>query len=534
MKPFRSIRWRLVLIFVLFTLLTVSVVGTLALRIFERHAHRQAIEGLEASADSLAREVYSLMYPVPDRVELSRLARTAAFFGDVRVRVLDSGDRVLVDSGLPDTFGGLFLINPPHDLDDFPEFDFDFSQFVVFNTEPEFLKEHWNYPVLGNLPPGTSVTVIHRDESPWGGELTFEAIPVPEEIALYIAPTVEVEVPRSDLIVTVPVGELEDPVGYVELSAPKDFPTETLDAVSRALLLGGGVAVLLAGLVGFGISHRLSLPLRSLRETAVQMGAGDLSARSAVHTRDEIGELATQFNQMAEQLEASFHQLESERDALRRFIADASHELRTPITALRNFKTLLLDSAEDDSAVRQEFLIESQAQLDRLERITRNSLDLTRLDAGLLDLDIAEHDLRDLVEAGVTTFQSLADEKGIILQVELPGEPVYLRCDRLRIEMALSNLLDNALKYTPVGGQVETGVEGTAETIRVWVRDTGPGIPPEDLPHIFERFYRGQGQVDEGVGLGLAIVESVVQAHGGEVTVESALGEGACFTLMWK
>jgi signal transduction histidine kinase len=364
-----------------------------------------------------------------------------------------------------------------------------------------------------------------------------------------------------------PIGDPGSPDGFVELSGAPAYGAEALAATRRALSVAGAGAVLLAGLFGLWMSQRLTAPLRSLRETAGRMGAGDLSARAPLQTRDEIGELAAQFNQMAGQLEGSFKQLAAERDALRRFIADASHELRTPITALKNFNALLLGQAAGDPEARAEFLAESQVQLDRLEWITRNLLDLSRLEAGLLELDWGDHDLREILAAAAAPFQPLAAEKGISLSLDPAAEPAMQRCDRARLELALANLLDNALKFTPPGGRIELGVatgEGAAR--RIWVRDTGVGIHPDDLPHIFERFYRGMGgsvgrpatarggktgRAEEwkstaevggpateesgrrGLGLGLSIVERLVQAQGGRVSAESTPGQGSCFIIEW-
>jgi len=250
-----------------------------------------------------------------------------------------------------------------------------------------------------------------------------------------------------------------------------------------------------------------------------------------------MGQLARQFNHMAERLEASFAELSAERDTLRRFIADASHELRTPITALRNFAELLQGAAADDPETRAEFLAESQAQIERLGWITANLLDLSRLDAGLVSLDLDDCSASELIESAAGPFVPLAQERELALTTRLPAEPLAVRCDRTRIVLALSNLLDNAVKAVSPGGQVEIGAERDGHAIRLWVRDTGCGIDPADLPHLFERFYRGRGDRSErqgsasGLGLGLAIVNSIAQAHGGRVYVEGTVGAGSLFTI---
>jgi signal transduction histidine kinase len=288
--------------------------------------------------------------------------------------------------------------------------------------------------------------------------------------------------------------------------------------------------MLLAAIVGLLVSHGLTAPLRSLTAAAGRM-SDDLSTRAPVQGKDEIGQLARQLNLMAERLEASFADLGAERDALRRFIADASHELRTPITALKNFNELLQDAAADDPLARAEFLTESGVQLERLEWITHNLLDLSRLDAGLVTLNMDHHDAGRLVESAGAAFKVLARDRGIDLSIKLPDSPLALHCDRARIELALCNLLDNALKFTRAGGRVEAGVEDGGEVVRLWVQDSGPGIDPADQPHIFERFYQGRDSGGAGNGLGLAIVQSVVQAHGGRVWVESEPGTGSRFVV---
>jgi signal transduction histidine kinase len=330
---------------------------------------------------------------------------------------------------------------------------------------------------------------------------------------------------------TVPIRAEGDLVGYVEIGGGPDLSMSALRTAGRAFGLAALGAMALAVALGLAVSQGVSAPVRELTAAADQMSAGDLSARAPVRGRDEIGQLAGQFNQMAARLEASFGELARERDALRRFIADASHELRTPITALKSFNDLLQGAAADDPAAQAEFLAESQAQIERLEWITRNLLDLSRLDTGLAILDRAEHDVGELVEGALSAFESVARERGIELALHVPERRASLYCDRARIEMALINLVDNALKFTPAGGRVQVGARQMQGGMRLWVRDTGAGIDPQDQAHVFERFYRGRNARSEGSGLGLAIVQSIVQVHGGRVWVESQPGVGSRFVI---
>jgi signal transduction histidine kinase len=529
---FRSIRWRLVFSFVSLTLLTVALVGVLALALIKQYISRQEVEQLTANAEAVARQATSLMWPVIRQRELSELAQTSAFLGNARVRILDSQRRVLADSE-PSAEGGEFTwILVPHEL---------WLEVTGGPMEPFIVElptgrqlvvpSSWEeqYHIFEQFPSEAILTVIHWQDGAWGSGFKFDVIQRPEQFQELTAD--QQEISRSDRVVTVSIGETDSPLGYVEISHGPDFGAEALETTRRAFMFAAGGAMLIAVIVGLLVGRGLSSPLRRLAEVAGRMSGGDLSIRASVHGKDEIGQLAGQFNQMAERLEASFAALAAERDALRRFVADASHELRTPITALKNFNELLQGPAADDPAARAEFLAESQAQLERLEWITQNLLDLSRLDAGLVALEIDDHDVADLIETAAVAFKTVARRKGVNLSVEAPEPSLKLRCDRARVELALSNLMDNAVKFTPAGGSVQVGAETTGETVRLWVRDSGPGIEVADLPHIFDRFYRGQNNSAGGSGLGLAIVQSVVRAHKGRVFVESSPGEGARFVI---
>ncbi|MFN3928693.1 MAG: sensor histidine kinase, partial [Thermoflexus sp.] len=286
------------------------------------------------------------------------------------------------------------------------------------------------------------------------------------------------------------------------------------------------------GLLGLMVGEALSRPIRHLARAAVQMGEGRLQIRAPESGPLELRHLAAELNRMAERLQATFTALARERDALRHFIADASHQLRTPLTALRTFLELLQGPAAEDPEARAAFLAESQAQVDRMAWITQNLLDLSRFEGGLIQLDLAPHPLADVIRSAVSLFKEAVARKGLTLSMDLPEAPVEVLWDRWRIEMAISNLLDNAVKFTPAGGRITIGARLEGQAVRLWVEDTGPGIDPEDLPHIFERFYRGRNATAEGSGLGLAVVRWIVEAHQGKVEVQSVPGRGSCFELI--
>ncbi len=535
---FHSIRWRLVASFVFVTLLTVSLIGVLALSLVRQQVASQEAEYLQANADAIARQAAPLMQPLVNQSALQELARTSAFLSNSRIRILDARRSVLADSGLQEQSNEYLWL--PSLLELFPDLNANvFGGGPVMMAVP--LDRMGRMPgllrgdtfTLADLPPGAEYTVIRLEDTPWGGRVVFETRTAPaatggdaEQSSADDAAT------RSPRAVIQPISADRTLMGYVELSGTPDYSQQALATARRAFLLAGIGATLLALVAGLWVSRSLSAPLTSLALAAGQMSAGDLSVRAPVRGKDEIGQLGRQFNQMAERLEASFAELAAERDSLRRFIADASHELRTPITALRSFNELLQGPAAGDEAARAEFLAESAGQIQRLEWITSNLLNLSRLEGGLIDLDLRDQDVGELLDSAAAPFKFIAQEKGVALLVQAPDKPLTCRCDRPRLEMALANLLDNALKFTPAGGQVRLSAQRQGDNqMQLVVEDTGIGVLPGDQPLIFERFYRGANSSAPGSGLGLAIVQGIVQAHGGAVSFISQPGQGSRFVV---
>jgi signal transduction histidine kinase len=517
----RSIRWRLVVSYVLLALLAVSVVGFISLTLLRNSLEQQELTGLTTNAEAIARQAFLRMGPLARHSDLGQLVQTSAFLGNVRVRILDVDQKtVLADSGPREQSGVAMWVEPGSGLT--------YGSSHMPLSGPLFLLPSGK---ISNLPADGSVTItsVRRVDTPWGSMLVFETSSNPSDgVSAQESPTTSAAPPSGPLVLAA-IGSNASPVAFVEVSGGPDLVSPAVSTTSTAFLWAALIAALIAAVVGLFVGRGLTAPLSGLSRVASQMSAGDLSVRAPAAGKDEIGQLANQFNHMAEGLEASFKQLSAERDALRRFVADASHELRTPITALQTFTDLLQGSAANDTQARGEFLAESQKQLARLEWITHNLLDLSRLDAGIESLDLAQNEAGDLTRSVTTTFEPLAKEKNIDLSLSLPPEPVELRCDRARVEMALANLLHNALKFTPPGGQVSVLLESEEKLVRWSVQDNGPGIQPEDQPHIFERFFRGPHPGVDGSGLGLAIVHSIIQAHNGKVWLESTPGAGSKF-----
>jgi signal transduction histidine kinase len=316
--------------------------------------------------------------------------------------------------------------------------------------------------------------------------------------------------------------------GSITVDQPLTYRHTTETKVRATIFQLSLIATAIAAGVGLLLGRGLTAPLRALTDAARRLGSGNLNARAPQDGDDEIGELGSGFNRMASQLQDSFATLESERDALRTFIADMSHELRTPITALRTFNDLLSQGAVSDEEVRDEFLDESALQIERLEWLAQNLLDLSKFDAGLAEVRVQRVDLCPLVQRVVDESRLQADRKRVTVQFRPPASGVSALADATRMQQALSNILLNAIKFTPSGGRVDVHLARDGKTAQISVRDTGPGIPADELPHIFERFYRGPSTATKvsGSGLGLPIVQSIMHAHHGDVEVHSEPGSG--------
>jgi signal transduction histidine kinase len=276
--------------------------------------------------------------------------------------------------------------------------------------------------------------------------------------------------------------------------------------------------------------------LTHLAQTAEKISAGDRATRAQVRSGDEVEMVAAAFNRMVERLDEA-HQREHESEQARRdLVAAISHDLRTPLTSLRAMIEAINDGVVTDEASVRRYLGLAQLEITSLAQLVDDLFELTQLDAGALHWSKEPGSLRDLISDTFESMQAQAKTKGVRLSgsVDPAVDPVVM--NSLKMQRVLYNLLQNALRYTPAGGAVSiTAVpcEG-GKQVRIEVADTGDGIAPADLPHVFEPFYRGdkaRARGGSGAGLGLTIAKGIVQAHGGEIEVASTPGMGTRFLI---
>jgi signal transduction histidine kinase len=315
-------------------------------------------------------------------------------------------------------------------------------------------------------------------------------------------------------------------VGAVVLTRPVDFGRARASAILARLLLAAMAAVLVAFAMSAYVSDRMTRSVRDVSEAAQRIARGDLTQEVPVESDDEVGELARTFNEMSLALS------EAQRRE-REFVASVSHELRTPITAIRGYAEAIEDRAVHGEKGRAEAIGIIKAEAERLDRMVQDVMDLARLGSREFHLDVRAADLAATVRDAVAAHGREAEEAEVALEVNAPASLVA-ETDPDRVRQVVSNLVQNALRVTPAGGRVEVRARTDDGRALVEVSDTGPGIAPEDLPHVFERTYlwrSSKGRVPVGTGLGLAIVRELVVALGGKIDVESTLGSGTTFRI---
>ena len=333
-------------------------------------------------------------------------------------------------------------------------------------------------------------------------------------------------------------GAVNAPVGFVviPINPPPVFVAirelgPTLTWVGLVLLAIGAAS---AALLIFSPAHRR---LRTLEQAARALGEGRTDVRAVEAGGDEVSSLAHAFNRMADDLGARAAALAASDRARRQLLADVSHELMTPLAAVRGYtETLAMPELSLDQPTRSRYLGIIGDETQKLESLIGDLLDLARLEGGGGTLTIEDVPVKELFGRIADRHGPAIRERRVTLEVSVQPPELAVRADGQRLEQALQNLAANALRHTPEGGRVTLAAEAVPEGARITVRDTGPGIPLEHLPHIFERFYKADAARSatrmSGSGLGLSIVQAIVERHGGTVTASnSPEGSGACFEI---
>jgi len=408
---------------------------------------------------------------------------------------------------------------------------------------------------LNRWPPDSNTRLIFANtqgqvlvdsQNQWAGQ-QLNIPDIDAEFATFRAPN-----GQSIIYAATPVGPPNEPVGFVATIANRPpFVPAFITELGGGFLLAGIVALLLSLLLGVLIARSIALPLQRIARATGAVAAGDYEHRLPEQGPPEVKRVATSFNVMAAQVQAS-------QQAMRDFVSNVSHELKTPLTSIQGFSQAIMEGATQDEAARRRAADIIHQEASRMSRLVEDLLDLARIDSGQIVMQKTRLDLLQILESTINRLLPQAASKEIKLVkrwIQLPR----IVGDGDRLAQVFTNLLSNAIKYTPPGGQVTiTGktTQGTArprqvqpgsvrpdattllsergQFIEISISDTGPGIPAEDLGRIFERFYqvdksRKRGQ---GTGLGLTITKEIIEAHGGYVRAESVEGVGTKFIIL--
>ena len=395
---------------------------------------------------------------------------------------------------------------------------------------------------LNRVPTSISVTVL----DPFGnlvggigGDLNSNQVTeyvkglLPGQVAAFGSKPFTIEAPGADFRVATTV--LPSSLGSVIVAQSLSDFDKTTRQIGIVFLIIGGLVLLFIAFASRQVIKLSMKPLEKIEATAEKIAAGDLSARLENFEPDtEVGRLSTSLNQMLSRIEESFVARTESESKLRRFVADASHELRTPLTSIRGFAELHRQGAVPEGEKTKELISRIEKESMRMGSLVEDLLMLARIDQSR-EIVMADVDLSTLIKEAVTSAQVAGPEHPITSDI---AHDVHTQGDSDKIYQVVTNLLANARAHTPIGTAIHVATYSADNGTFVTVADKGPGLTAEDQRHVFERFYRvdtsRQRSSSDGSGLGLSIVDEVMKAHGGSVSVSSEPGNGATFTLHFK
>jgi signal transduction histidine kinase len=516
-----SIRWRLPTSYAVIALLAALSLGSVMLLVLRNYYADQEREYLYGNATTLQPLIEQILQSDLPKASLQDQVRGLAFLSQTQIRLLDPNGNTLADSGIPDgnqvvavsggmPFAGNVMfsvsVNPPANKGPILIYRNDegspFPQIIPFEKQIFTTK--------------SADIILPVSASPYGYGFVSRADSDPSRRS---SQTVSVLLQASD----------GNKLGVLEFSHGPSYGTNVIGSVTAALLIASLFAMAIAALAGWFMSQRVTRPVLALEHATQQMEQGNLAVRVNLpnERQQEFLSLANSFNGMAEQVEQTIA-------TLRSFVADAAHELHTPLTALQTNLELARDetlapgaSAGDNALARNRYLARAQEQSQRLEALVKSLLDLSRIEASETKFDLVPIDLSRLVQEVSEQFASRAEQTEHEFETGLIEENVSVIGNPEQLRQVMINLLENALKFTPRHGLISVAFEVVDNTAKLTIADSGIGIPAEDLPHLFERFHRGRNASNYvGNGLGLAIVKAIVTAHKGEVVVRSEAGKG--------
>jgi signal transduction histidine kinase len=507
-----SIRWRLPVSYAVIALLAALSLGSVMLLVLRNYYADQEREYLYGNATALQPLIEQILQSDLSEASLQDQIKGLAFLSQTQIRLFDTNGHTLADSGVPDSeqvvavSGGvpvagnvMFSVpaNPPENQ----------GPILIYRND-EKLPLPQIVPFEKQIQPGKAADIILSvNASPYGYGFVARS---KSDLTRRSSQSVSVLLLASD----------GNKLGVLEFSNGPGYGADVINSVTSALLFASVFAIVIAALVGWFISRRVTRPVLALEQATQQMEKGNLAVRVNLQNerQQEFLSLANSFNGMAEQVEQTV-------STLRAFVADAAHELHTPLTALQTNLELARD--EKNASARNHYLSRAQEQGQRLEALVKSLLDLSRIEASESISNLTPVNLSQLVRGVSEQFASRAEQTEHEFEIIQLEENVSVMGNADQLRQVLINLFENALKFTPKAGRISVDFEADGDEVRLTIKDTGIGIPAEDLHHLFERFHRGRNVSNYvGNGLGLAIVKAIIAAHRGNITVQSEPGSG--------
>ncbi len=506
---FKSIRSRLALSFAGIALVAALALGAVLLAILRNYYSNQELDYLVGNAQSVSAVVTAMMVGHVPHDEVQSQIENLAFLTQTRIHVYAPDEQLLYDSGSPENVNVNFGVMKQTMKQTLVQSNDLLPRNKVFIS----VGGSQTVPAPSAGEPASKDVFLYSSIQAGGSAYGFE-LRLPGDAAPMTA--------RSSEKITAMMlnPKNNEKIGSVQLSEGPAYGSAILASVARGWTISSAMAVFLAALIGWYISRRISAPVLALTHVTGRMTQGDLSSRADVKSRDEFGQLANSFNEMAAQVEQTV-------STLREFVADAAHELHTPLTALQANLELARD--EKSASARTRYLARVHEQSQRLEALVQSLLDLSRIAAAdaKAKSSFAPVDMIQLVREVGEQFASRAEQADRAFTMNVPEDDISVMGNETQLRQVVINLLENALKFTPDSGWISLNLERSSDQITLTVSDSGIGIPPEDLPHLFERFHRGRNASEyPGNGLGLAIVKAIVNAHKGNVSVQSEPMQG--------
>lgn len=517
-----SIRWRLPVSYAVIAFLAAISLGSVMLLVLRNYYADQERAYLEGNAFTLKPVIEQIMRSDVQKIPLKDQINALAFLSQAQIRLLDVMGNVLVDSGIP-TSRKMVAVSGGGPI----------AGNVMFSTRVESSADqgpvliyrndkNLSLPAPDLLPldkqtqsvqPGkTADIILSVNASPYGYGFVARAEPPSNR---HSSQSVSVMLTGTD----------GNKLGTLEFSHGPSYGADVISSVVNAWIIASIFAIAIAALAGWFMSQRVTRPVLALENATHQMEQGNLSVRVDLpnERQQEFISLAKSFNGMAEQVEQTV-------STLREFVADAAHELHTPLTALQ--ANLELAREAKNTPERILYLARAKEQSQRLEELVQSLLDLSRIEARASEPEFAPVDILQLVREVGEQFASRTEQADRIFTMQLPDAALLIQGNETQLRQVVINLLENALKFTPANGTIALALEKEENEIKLTVSDSGIGIPSDDLPHLFERFHRGRNASEyPGNGLGLAIVKAIVNLHKGDITAQSEEKRGTTVSL---